>query len=344
MGLGAINIICISFFTLEVDRQINTNTNINIKMSTATTFIDIPTNHIQTRRPQSSFKHCITKGGEFPPEQGRYLLIISLACPWAHRTYIVRKLKGLESTIDLEIVDYFLGNGGWHFSDRHGSTPDVNGFKFLKEYYIKSDPEFSGRITVPVLWDKKTNQIVNNESSEIIRMFNKEFDEFSSRPGLTFYPDQHAQAIDEVNSWIYDNINNGVYKCGFASGQEGYDKAFENLFIHLDKVEEILSKQAFLVGSTFTEADIRLFTTLIRFDPVYYVHFKTNKRMIKDYPHISKYLRRIYQHSDIKSTVDMFHIKHHYYESHRQINPLGIVPVGPELDYLESPIEEKLIF
>eukprot|EP01133_Synstelium_polycarpum_P013397 gene13397-15776_t len=305
----------------------------------------IPPEHFQFRRPVSSFRNTISKDGPFPPQANRYHLYISLACPWAHRTLIVRRLKGLVDIIGLSIVDYYMTAEGWHFSERAGAIPDtVNGFTHAKQLYNKANPEYTGRITVPVLWDKQTSSIVNNESSEIIRMFNSEFNDLAKNPTLDLCPANLVKEIDEVNAFVYDNVNNGVYKCGFAPTQEGYDFAFTNLFNALDNLEERLSKSRYLVGSCMTEADIRLFTTLIRFDAVYVGHFKCNKRQIKEYPALSNYLRDLYQNPDIKPTVDFVHIKHHYYESHRQLNPLGLVPKGPELEYLEIPSTRSTSF
>ncbi|KAJ3262058.1 S-glutathionyl-(chloro)hydroquinone reductase [Boothiomyces macroporosus] len=289
------------------------------------------------KRQVSSFRNIIKKGSQYPPAANRYHLYVSLACPWAHRTLIVRKLKGLESIIGVSVVHYYMGENGWKFSDpsvTRGATLDtVNGAEYLRELYLKT-PEYTGRFTVPVLWDKETSTIVNNESSEIIRMFNSEFDEWSSNPGVTYYPDSLKDQIDEINTWIYDTINNGVYKSGFATTQQAYSKNVNQLFVSLDRVEDILSKNKFLVGNTFTEADIRLFTTIVRFDPVYHTHFKCNQKTISDsYPHILKWARTIYQMPGIAETVDMEHIKKHYYLSHKQINPYQIVPEwnGPDL-------------
>ncbi|KAJ3094902.1 hypothetical protein HDU97_007453 [Phlyctochytrium planicorne] len=282
------------------------------------------------KRQQSSFRNFIGSP-EYPAEKGRYHLYISLACPWAHRTLIYRKLKGLEDVISLSIVDYLMTKDGWHFStaeETPGAIPDtVNGAKFIREIYYKANSEYKARFTVPVLWDKKTETIVNNESSEIIRMFNKEFNEFAKRPDLDLYPADLASAIDEINSWIYDQINNGVYKTGFATTQEAYDKNVKVLFEGLDRVESVLEGKTWLVGERFTEADVRLFTTIVRFDPVYHTHFKCNKKSISDnYPNIAE-------------TVDMTHIKGHYYKSHIQINPFQIVPAwnGPVLDEPKYP-------
>ncbi|EFA80513.1 putative glutathione S-transferase [Heterostelium album PN500] len=310
--------------------------------TTDSKFITIPATHIQFRRPESAFRNTISKDGPFTPEAGRYHLYISSACPWSDRTALVRKLKGLEDVIGLSVTDWFLGSEGWHFSERQDCIPDnINHFTHVKQLYLATDPQYAGRITVPVLWDKKTSQVVNNESSEIIRMFNSQFQDVCKNPQLDLCPSDLVKEIDELNSYVYDNVNNGVYKCGFAPSQEAYDMNFKNLFEALDKLEERLSKSRYLVGNRFSEADIRLFVTLIRFDPVYFGHFKCNKRQIKDYPALCGYVCDIYQMPPVKSTVNIFHIKHHYYESHRQINPTGIVPDGPLLDYLEQPHTER---
>jgi len=296
------------------------------------------------RRQSSTFRDFISSDPESPfkPEIGRYHLYVSYACPWAHRTLIVRALKGLDDIIGLSVVDYLLGPDGWHFSDSSvtpGTIPDtVNGAKLLREVYFKSNPDYNMRFTVPVLWDKKLNTIVNNESSEIIRMLNSEFNEFINDPHkreLCFYPEKLRSEIDEINGWIYDTVNNGVYKSGFATTQDAYERNCLALFKSLDRIEEILSVHKFLVGNTFTEADIRLFTTVVRFDPVYFGHFKCNIKSIgKDYPHILKWLRRVYQMPKVADTVNMVHIKRHYYMSHVQINPTRVVPLGngPNLD------------
>ncbi|GAM25590.1 hypothetical protein SAMD00019534_087650 [Acytostelium subglobosum LB1] len=286
-------------------------------------------------RKASSFRNFIKTGTQYPPEPNRYHLYVSLACPWAHRTIIVRRLKGLRQVIGMTVVDYFLGADGWHFSERDGCEIDpINKFTHLSQLYKLSDPLYEGRYTVPVLWDKKTSTIVNNDSGEIIRMLNAEFNQWATNPSLDLTPRDLLSSIDETNSYVYDNINNGVYKCGFAGDQQSYDSAFKNVFTALDHLEARLSKARWLVGDRLTEADIRLFTTLIRFDAVYYGHFKVNKRMIKDYPALSNYLRSLYQNEAIKPTVNFHHIKHCYYESQRSINPSGIVPIGPELSYL----------
>jgi len=248
----------------------------------------------------------------------------------------MRKLKGLEDVISFDVVDYFLdSNTGWTLMAKTpGSTIDsVNNFKYLREVYLQSDPKYEGSITVPVLYDKKTHTIVNNESADIIRMLNSEFEQWATKNGTDYYPKDLQDRINELNTWIYSAINNGVYKCGFAKSQEAYSQSFKELFDALDKVESILQQNRYLCGNQFTEADIRLFTTLLRFDPVYHTHFKTNKKRIIDYPNLWDYTREIYQMDGIAETVNMFHIKHHYYESHRHINPFGIVPDGPEIDF-----------
>ena len=294
-------------------------------------------------RGNAKFRNWITADGENAPsgkaykaEAGRYHLYVSYACPWAHRTLIFRKLKGLEGMISVSVVNHFMGAQGWTFAEGAGVVPDpeINA-EFLHQIYTKSEPEFSGRVTVPVLWDKKTKTIVSNESSEIIRMFNSAFDHLGATPG-DFYPEARRAEIDEVNHRIYHTVNNGVYKSGFATTREAYEEAVTELFETLDWLEERLSKRRYLVGDKITEADWRLFTTLLRFDPVYYSHFKTNLRRLVDYPNLWAYTRELYQVPGVKETVNMHHIKHHYYGSHESINPTRIVPLGPVIDY-ETP-------
>jgi putative glutathione S-transferase len=269
----------------------------------------------------------------FKAEPGRYHLYVSLACPWAHRTLIFRKLKKLEAIISVSVVHHFMGENGWTFSREEGATGDtLYGLDYLHQIYTRADPHYSGRVTVPVLWDKKEETIVNNESSEIIRMLNSAFDEWGDR-SLDFYPKALRAEIDAVNALVYPAINNGVYRAGFATTQEAYEEAFDTLFAALDEMEERLSRQRYLVGDRLTEADWRLFTTLVRFDSVYYSHFKCNLRRIADFPNLSNYLRDLYQVPGVAGTVNIHHIKAHYYGSHRSINPTGIVPVGPELFY-----------
>ncbi|CAG8546534.1 15818_t:CDS:10 [Dentiscutata erythropus] len=294
------------------------------------------------RRKPSVFRNTISKDPDaiFTPEKDRYHLYIAWGCPWAHRTAIVRALKGLENIIGLSVVDYIMGEKGWKFStpeETPGCIPDtVNNAQFLSELYFKANPDYDGRYTVPVLWDKKLQTIVNNESSEIIRIFNDAFDDFvPETKGKTFYPKQLASEIDKINDWIYNKINNGVYKCGFAETQDAYMNHIGPLFEALDDVEAILSENEFLVGNTFTEADIRLWTTIVRFDPVYHTHFKTNLKTIKhDYPNILRWARQIYKIPKVADTVNMTHIKNGYYKGMKKINPHGIVPVydGPDLN------------
>jgi len=286
------------------------------------------------RRDDSAFRDWITRDGisGFPAEPDRYHLYVSLACPWAHRTLIFRKLKKLEPIIGLSIVDPLMLENGWTFSDGPDCIPDgVNHATHLYEIYRKAKPDYTGRVTVPVLWDKKRETIVNNESSEIIRMFNREFDEYGN-PELDFCPSELQPDIDEINALVYEHINNGVYKCGFATTQDAYEEAFEALFDALEEVEARLARHRYLVDGRLTEADWRIFTTLVRFDAVYYGHFKCNRKRIRDYAALSGYLRELYQYPGVAETVNFRHIKHHYYRSHRNINPTGIVPVGPELE------------
>ncbi len=294
------------------------------------------------KRRESSFRNWITPDGSagptgnagFKAEPGRYHLYVSFACPWAHRTLIFRRLKGLQSDITVDVVHYHMGENGWEFhATADGATPDtVNARNRLYEVYLEADPSYTGRVTVPVLWDKQQNTIVNNESSEIIRMFNSAFDSVAAEQG-DYYPAQLREEIDSVNKTVYSAVNNGVYKAGFATSQEAYEDSFAALFDTLDMLEVKLSKQRYLVGNTLSEADWRLFTTLVRFDPVYVGHFKCNKRRIADYPNLSNYVRDLYQVPGIKETVNLTHIKRHYYGSHATINPTGIVPLGPEIDY-----------
>ena len=257
-------------------------------------------------------------------EPGRYHLYVSLACPWAHRTLIFRKLKNLEAAISLSIVDPFMGADGWVFSDGPGCIPDsVNGKRFLHELYTLVKADYTGRVTVPILWDKRDGTIVNNESSEIIRIFNRIGD------GPDFCPEPLRAEIDEVNAFVYDHVNNGVYKCGFATEQAVYEAEFRKLFDGLDELARRLQDRRFLCGDAITEADWRLFTTLIRFDAVYHGHFKCNLRRIADYPALSRLTRELFEYPGVKATVNFDHIKQHYYRSHTTINPNGIVPAGP---------------
>ncbi|WP_026097339.1 glutathione S-transferase family protein [Baaleninema simplex] len=285
-------------------------------------------------RPNTTFRNGITADGSsgFKAEAGRYHLYVSLACPWAHRTLIMRGLKGLERAIDVSIVDPYMGEDGWFFSDAPGCIPDtVNDATYLREIYLKAEPSYTGRVTVPVLWDKETGTIVNNESREIIRMLDTQFNAIASND-VMFYSDASHDAIEGAIDKIYQPINNGVYRAGFATTQTAYEDAVTELFENLDRWEEVLSQQPYLCGDRMTEADICMFTTLLRFDAVYYGHFKCNLRHIWDYPNLWKYLKSIYQIPAVKATCDFDHIKQHYYKSHDKINPTGIVPYGPVLD------------
>ena len=292
-------------------------------------------------RSDSTFRNWVTPDGRpgpsgeggFAAAPGRYHLYVSLACPWAHRTLILRKLKKLDDAISVSVVSPHMGGAGWTFDESEGSTGDaVNGARTLADIYRLADPRFTGRVTVPVLWDKTRRTIVNNESSEIIRMLNSVFNAFTDATA-DFYPPQLRPEIDEVNGFVYRTINNGVYRAGFATTQAAYEEAFLALFDALDTIDTRLASQRYLVGSAITEADIRLFTTLVRFDAVYVGHFKCNLRRIADYPNLSHYLRDLYQTPGFGETVNLDHIKRHYYGSHRQINPTGIVPLGPALDF-----------
>jgi putative glutathione S-transferase len=292
-------------------------------------------------RSDSTFRNWVTPDGGpgpsgeggFAAAPGRYHLYVSLACPWAHRTLILRKLKNLEAAISISVVSPHMGDAGWTFDESEGSTGDaINGAATLADIYRLADPRYTGRVTVPVLWDKTRRTIVNNESSEIIRMLNSAFDAFTDAK-TDFYPPQLRPEIDEVNAFVYRTINNGVYRAGFATIQAAYEEAFLALFDALDTIEQRLASQRYLIGGVITEADIRLFTTLVRFDAVYVGHFKCNLRRIVDYPNLSNYLRDLYQTPGFGETVNLDHIKQHYYGSHRRINPTGIVPLGPALDF-----------
>jgi len=287
-------------------------------------------------RQQSAFREKVTADGSsgFKAEPGRYHLYVCYACPWASRAIAYRGLKGLEGAISMTAVDPERDDRGWRFTEEE---PDpVNGFEYLSEAYALTAPDFDERVTVPVLWDKKENRAVNNESAEIIRMLNSEFDEFAENPGVDLYPEELRDEIDTLNDRIYKSINNGVYRAGFASEQEAYEAAYVELFEALDWVDGILTEKRYLTGDTITEADWRLFVTLVRFDAVYVGHFKCNQRRIADYDNLSGYLRDLYQQPGIAETVNLDHIKRHYYRTHPKINPTRIVPMGPELD-LESP-------
>lgn len=295
-------------------------------------------------RQASKFRDNVRndEDAKYPVESGRYHLYVSLACPWAHRALIFRKLKGLEEHIDVSVVHPEMLDNGWEFKEYPGSTGDkLYGFDYAHQIYTKAKPEITTRVTVPILWDKQTETIVNNESAEIIRIFNSGFNALTSNDD-DYYPEALRQEIDDINEMVYHDINNGVYKAGFATTQKAYEEAFNALFHALDIVEERLSKQRYLVGSNITEADWRLFTTLIRFDAVYHGHFKCNKKQIADYPNIYGYMKELYQVPGVAETVNFDHIKRHYYFSHTMINPTQIIPVGPEQDLMSAHGRENI--
>jgi len=289
---------------------------------------DTDNNGGEFKRQDSRFRSWLSVDGEsgFKAEKGRYHLFVSLACPWAHRALIFRTLKQLEDYIDVTVVDPIMLENGWEMNDA------LYGFNYLYQLYLKADAQYEGRVTVPVLWDKKTETIVSNESSEIIRMLNTAFNHLTGSED-DYYPAPLRDEIDTLNERIYHTINNGVYRAGFATTQDAYADAFQQLFDSLDWIEQRLSAQRYLAGQQITEADWRLFTTLIRFDAVYFGHFKTNRQQIAEYPAISHYVRELYQIKGIAQTVNLDQIKTHYYASHLGINPTGIVPVGPQQDF-----------
>lgn len=294
-------------------------------------------------RSAAQFRNWVTEDGAagptgragFKAEVGRYHLYVSHACPWANRTLIFRKLKGLEEFISLSVVHWHMGETGWTFAKGDGviADPIINA-KHLSELYLEANEIYSGRVTVPVLWDKKTNTIVSNESSEIIRMLNSAFNNVGAKAG-DYYPEALREEIDAINVRVYDTINNGVYKCGFATTQEAYEEALMPLFETLDWLEQKLTSQRYVLGNEIIEADWRLFTTLIRFDSVYVGHFKTNLKRLVDYPNLWAYTRDLYQQEGIAELINMEHIKKHYYGSHQTINPSGVVPLGPNINYVE---------
>ena len=294
-------------------------------------------------RTDAQFRNWITADGSagpsgeggFKAEPGRYRLYVSLACPWAHRTLIFRALKGLEEMIPVFVVSPLMAENGWTFAPGDGVVPDPDGASYMYEVYQRAQSDYSGRVTVPVLWDTQRSTIVNNESSEIIRILNSAFDEVGAKPG-DYAPQDLLAEIDAINERVYDAINNGVYKAGFATGQDVYEEEVTKLFEALDEIDQRLAQSRYLVGQRITEADWRLFTTLLRFDPVYHGHFKCNLRRIADYPNLSGYLRELYQWPGVATTVNFDHIKQHYYRSHDTINPNGIVPLGP-IEDLDAP-------
>ncbi|WP_145513291.1 glutathione S-transferase family protein [Yersinia massiliensis] len=302
------------------------------------------------KRSTSQFRNWVTADGQagpqgkagFKAEANRYHLYVSLACPWAHRTLLMRTLKGLESLISVSVVHPLMLENGWTFAhDFPAATGDeLYQLDYLYQLYLRADPDYSGRVTVPVLWDKQQQTVVSNESADIIRMFNSAFDNVGAIAG-DYYPAALRSDIDDINSWVYDQVNNGVYKAGFATTQSAYDEAVATLFDALDRLEQILAKHRYLAGNTLTEADLRLWTTLVRFDPVYVTHFKCDKRRISDYPNIYGFLREIYQMPGIAETVDFAHIRNHYYRSHGTINPFGIISIGPQQDLLAAHGRDK---
>ncbi|MEC5342751.1 glutathione S-transferase family protein [Brenneria populi] len=293
------------------------------------------------QRSESRFRHWITPDGKpgatgdggFPAESGRYHLYVSLACPWAHRALLMRHLKGLETHIAVSVVHPLMLDHGWTFgTDFPSATGDsLYQHEFLYQLYLHAAPDYSGRVTVPVLWDTEKHTIVSNESADIIRMFNGAFDPIGAKPG-DYYPLALHAEIDELNGWIYDKVNNGVYKAGFATSQSAYDEAATEVFAALTRLESILGQRRYLTGPSLTEADLRLWTTLIRFDPVYHTHFKCDRYRLSDYPNLYGFLRDIYQMDGVADTVNMAHIRHHYYRSHGTINPHGVISLGPEQD------------
>jgi putative glutathione S-transferase len=308
---------------------------------------DTESNRGEFKRQDSEFRNWITPGGEpgptgqggFPAEPGRYHLYVSLACPWAHRTLIMRRLKGLEQMISVSVVEPLMLDRGWAFSDDY---PDhLYGADYLHQLYTRVDENLTSRVTVPVLWDKQRQTIVNNESAEIMRMLNSAFDAVTGN-STDYYPADLRGEIDQLNDWIYPGINNGVYRAGFATTQSAYEQAYAELFDALDAVEQRLADRRYLCGDRITEADWRLFTTLVRFDAVYFGHFKANRQRIEDYTHLPGYLRDLFQQPGVADTVDLPYIKQHYYGSHGTINPTGIVPLGQEIDFTGPHGRERL--
>jgi putative glutathione S-transferase len=292
---------------------------------------DTEGNDGQFVRQDSRFRHQVSSepGSLYQPEAGRYHLYVSLACPWAHRTLIFRKLKQLEDVISVSVVEPTMLENGWEFGDQ---GDPLHQFDYLYQLYLKAAPDYQGRVTVPVLWDKQTGTIVNNESVEIIRIFNTAFNDLTGNRD-DYYPQDLGSEIEVVNERVYDTVNNGVYRAGFATSQAAYNDAYDALFDTLDWLEDRLASQRYLVGDSLTEADWRLFTTLIRFDAVYHGHFKCNRQKLSEFHHITQYLRELYQVAGVGETVDLDYTKIHYYASHTSINPTQIVPLGPQQDF-----------
>jgi len=307
-------------------------------VSNAAQFPEEQTENGEFHRQEDEFRDWVTRDGSsgYPAQAGRYHLYVSLACPWAHRIIIIRALQGLEDTVGMTVVDPIRDERGWAFREGPGHSADpVNGFQFLREAYRASSPECHGRVTVPVLWDKVRKRIVSNSDDDLLRMFNDAFAGIAASPH-DYYPEALREEIDALNERIYRDLNNGVYRAGFATSQRAYERGARAVFRMLDEMEERLGNRRYLHGGNLTETDIRLFTTLIRFDAVYHGHFKCNVRRIVDYPNLWGYLRDLYQHEKIRPTVNFDHIKRHYYITHDEINPTRIVPIGPALD-LEAP-------
>jgi putative glutathione S-transferase len=292
------------------------------------------------QRSETTFRDRVEADPDarFPAESGRYHLYVSYACPWAHRTLVTRALLGLDEHISVDVVDPWRGSDGWQFTpEKAGCTPDtVNGFAFLREAYVAADPNVTGRVTVPVLWDTEEGTIVNNESREVMRMLSTEFGAFDN--GVDLYPEGYREAVDDLLDAIYEPVNNGVYRAGFAASQRAYDRAVDELFDALDRWDSVLADQRYLAGDRLTEADVAMFTTLVRFDEVYHTHFRCNRRHVAEYDHLWPYLRDLYQTPGVARTVNMAHVKEHYYTTHDSLNPKGIVPTGPNPDF-EAPHE-----
>ena len=287
-------------------------------------------------RQETTFRDWVRADDDaaFPAEEGRYHLYVSLACPWAHRTLVTRALKGLDHAVSVDVVDPHRRNDGWEFApEKEGCTADsIHGSDYLREVYTAADPDYTGRVTVPVLWDRERETIVNNESEEIMRMLDTAFDEFAANDA-DLYPEGYRDDVDRIIDEIYDPVNNGVYRAGFAETQEAYERAANELFDALDHWDDVLDDRRYLAGDRLTEADVAMFTTLVRFDAVYHTHFKCNRRRIVDYENLWGYLRELYQLPGVAETVNLDHITEHYYRSHTDLNPKGIVPVGPDLDF-----------